>query len=76
MEELRSEFQKETNIAPVFAERGPYIDYIRWLEGKLSQALRIHDVSKAFYCQSDIEMGGICDKQCEHCNEYYKPLEQ
>ena len=44
MEKFRKEFKKETNIAPVFAERAPYIDYIRWLEEKLNQALRIHDV--------------------------------
>jgi len=40
------------------------------------EQLRLHSVSKSFYCQSDIEMDGICDKQCDHCKEYYKPLEQ
>lgn len=38
--------------------------------------LFISGVVKSFYCQSDIEMNGICDKQCNHCEEYYKPLEQ
>ena len=33
-------------------------------------------VGGAFYCQRDIEGQTICDKQCDHCQEYYKPLEQ
>ena len=41
-----------------------------------SKQLLIHSVSKSFYCQSDIEMNGICNEQCDHCKEYYKPLEQ
>jgi hypothetical protein len=27
-----------------------------------------------FYCQSEIESDSICQSQCEHCKEYYKPL--
>lgn len=27
------------------------------------------------YCQSEIEDNGKCKIQCEHCKEYYKPLE-
>ena len=27
------------------------------------------------YCQREIEGQSICDKQCEHCKEYYAPLE-
>lgn len=27
------------------------------------------------YCQSEIEDNGKCKIQCEHCEEYYKPLE-
>jgi hypothetical protein len=27
------------------------------------------------YCQSQIEGNGKCKKQCEHCKEYFKPLE-
>jgi|GEM_PF-3055032 len=27
------------------------------------------------YCQSQIEDKGKCNIQCEHCEEYYKPLE-
>lgn len=28
-----------------------------------------------FYCQSEIEFGVWCKTQCDHCKEYYKPLE-
>jgi len=28
-----------------------------------------------FYCQRQIEGLSKCDVQCEHCKEYYKPLE-
>ena len=28
-----------------------------------------------FYCQREIENESKCDEQCEHCREYYKPLE-
>lgn len=27
------------------------------------------------YCQSQIEDNGKCETQCEHCKEYYAPLE-
>ena len=36
----------------------------------------LYDVGSAFYCQRDIEGQSICDSQCEHCEEYYRPLEQ
>ena len=42
----------------------------------LVKNLSISGVSKSFYCQSDIEMNGKCNEQCDHCKEYYKPLEQ
>lgn len=29
-----------------------------------------------FYCQRQIEDKLKCTKQCEHCKEYYKPLEK
>jgi hypothetical protein len=41
-----------------------------------NEALPIPDVSKSFYCQRQIEGNRKCKKQCEHCKEYYKPLEQ
>ena len=31
--------------------------------------------TKKFYCQSKIEGRFTCNNQCEHCEEYYKPLE-
>ena len=40
------------------------------------EQLRLHNVSKLFYCQSEIETEDKCDNQCYHCKEYYKPLEQ
>lgn len=46
------------------------------LKNRVEQKLPIHSVSKSFYCQSEIEGDGKCDKQCNHCKEYYKPLEQ
>lgn len=36
----------------------------------------IQNMDKSFrYCQSQIEDNGKCDIQCEHCKEYYAPLE-
>ena len=45
----------------------------RWMR---EQKLRLFGVSRAFYCQSEIEGNRKCKNQCEHCNEHYKPLEQ
>jgi hypothetical protein len=45
----------------------------RWMR---EQKLRLFGVSRAFYCQSEIEDNRKCTHQCEHCKEYYKPLEQ
>jgi hypothetical protein len=36
----------------------------------------IQNLDKSFrYCQSQIEDNGKCETQCEHCKEYYAPLE-
>lgn len=36
----------------------------------------IQNLDKSFrYCQRQIEDNGKCDIQCEHCKEYYAPLE-
>ena len=40
-DELRAEFQKQTGVAPVFANRLPYITYIEWLEKQLKQVKNI-----------------------------------
>lgn len=29
----------------------------------------------SYYCQSEIEGGFICSNQCNHCKEYYAPIE-
>jgi MoaA/NifB/PqqE/SkfB family radical SAM enzyme len=31
---------------------------------------------KFYYCQLQIEQDKWCKIQCEHCKEYYKPLEE
>jgi len=45
----------------------------RWMR---EQKLCLFGVSRSFYCQSEIEGNRKCKNQCEHCKEYYKPLEQ
>ncbi len=35
----------------------------------------LHKLISFKYCQSEIEDNGKCKIQCEHCKEYYKPLE-
>ena len=30
---------------------------------------------RSFYCQAEIEGRGKCTQQCDHCKEYYKPLD-
>jgi nitrate/TMAO reductase-like tetraheme cytochrome c subunit len=39
----------------------------------LKSSVEAHDY---FYCQNQIEGGDTCAEQCEHCKEYYKPLEK
>lgn len=50
-----------------------YIMLTRWLR---EQKLRILGVNRSFYCQRDIEGESQCRNQCDHCKEYYKPLEE
>ncbi len=40
------------------------------------EAINYTHCCETFYCQSHIEDNGRCNTQCEHCKEYYKPLEQ
>ena len=48
--ELRAKFKEETNIAPAFAEREPYISYIRWLETELlSKRINIEDLEEEMF---------------------------
>jgi hypothetical protein len=49
------------------------ITFIRWLR---EQRLRLMGVNRKFYCQREEEWESKCINQCEHCGEYYKPLEE
>lgn len=44
----------------------------RWVREKI---LRLQGVNRSFYCQRNIELKRKCKHQCDHCKEYYKPLE-
>jgi hypothetical protein len=52
--DLRNKFKEETGIAPSFANRIPYMDYILWLENKLLSGQYLSEkkspVSKRFEC--------------------------
>jgi hypothetical protein len=47
--------------------------FCRWLR---EQRLRLLRVDRKFYCQADIEGMRKCEKECKHCKEYYKPLNE
>jgi hypothetical protein len=55
---------------------------VKMIEGYIDEEINIvcdqrnEMFGSAFYCQSQIEDNGKCDVQCNHCQEYYKPLEQ
>ena len=71
--ELQKEYYKEFGN---YKGSGKYTDhYVNWLESEVL-ALRLYGVGSAFYCKRDIEEESICDSQCDHCTEYYKPLDQ
>lgn len=44
-----------------------------WVHTKYLRIFRGYKMD--FYCQSQIEGDGWCKTQCDHCKEYYKPLE-
>jgi nuclear transport factor 2 (NTF2) superfamily protein len=44
----------------------------RWIR---ELKFRILKVDRSFYCQAEIEGRHQCKYQCDHCREYYKPLE-
>lgn len=68
IEALREQFFKETNIAPVFAERLPYINYINWLEAKMNKQNKIVIVAPT------LEVWGNFKKMCEHKGLPYHSL--
>ena len=37
---------------------------------------KLKGIDRNFYCQSHIELEDKCKYQCEHCEEYYKPLDE
>ena len=39
----------------------------------LKSSIEPHDF---FYCQRQIEGLSVCDEQCEHCREYYAPVQK
>ena len=43
---------------------------------KDTDGCNINSVSNYFHCQREEEMESKCTNQCDHCKEYYKPLEQ
>ena len=46
------------------------------LSMELTQKFSKHLEFEGFYCQREIESQSKCTNQCDHCKEYYKPLEQ
>lgn len=44
----------------------------RWIR---ERRLSLFGINRSFYCQSEIEGNRKCIDQCDHCQEYYKPLE-
>ena len=78
--DIKQKYREELNKDPycqtktgAYVKSGSYSDdYVKWLEKQFA----ISGVGSAFYCKRDIEGESICDAQCDHCNEYYKPLEQ
>lgn len=71
MEEIKKQ-------AELYAESFRYkVDDVGWYEQKVRDfiaghkaALHIHNVSKSFYCQQGLGIGGKdCDTQCEYCKE-------
>jgi hypothetical protein len=52
---------------------------IKYYRIKRAFLLFLHGVVKTkrtFYCQREIEFESKCKEQCDHCKEYYAPLER
>ena len=45
--------------------------YIK-LDGKIT--LRSYPINNSFKCQNELELNDKCQKQCEHCEQYYEPI--
>lgn len=49
----------------------------RWIiDAMFAYAVEYHNNKTFKYCQSHIEGETKCLTQCDHCKEYYKPLEK
>jgi ketol-acid reductoisomerase len=76
-----NKLEKEKELACQFAQEyinGASYDTLRdYYDEKFEQYYnQTYNQNKSFtYCQREIEGQSICDKQCEHCKEYYAPLE-
>jgi hypothetical protein len=46
---------------------------LRWIR---EQKLRLFGINRSFYCQRKFEEESKCVYQCDHCKEYYKPIEK
>lgn len=46
-----------------------HIDLFGWIESGLA-------ISRTFICQSEAEGNKKCSQQCDHCKQYFAPLEK
>jgi len=49
------------------------ITFSRWIR---EAYLRLLGVDRLFHCQCEEEYKSKCVKQCDHCKEYYSPIEK
>ena len=54
----------------------PLMEILRGLPSAWRTFKNLQKKEVNFYCQSEIEGNFLCDEQCVHCEEYYKPLEK
>lgn len=50
-----------------------FMMFTRWVR---EQKLNLLGVNRKFYCQREFEEESKCTIQCDHCKEYYKPLDK
>jgi site-specific DNA-methyltransferase (adenine-specific) len=77
---------KRINVTPYNKENvNPKVSYLVSRDELLVKRRKTREENKKkkkdeefgtkFYCQDEIEGKKICNEQCEHCKEYYKPVE-
>lgn len=80
-EQIIKDYHKgQMGIADLYKESlkkiGVYEEMLTDFEDAEEYYNQTYNQNKSFtYCQREIEGQSICDKQCEHCKEYYAPLE-